>query len=124
MDEANPRTAIGKRGLYSDGMNNNLNKVKRLLEDAVQAITVGHTFMDDKGMALLEALMEIGQAAVKVNETYNAYAREHGTGEMTLSGSRNKSGLVMGIMMLETQLKANREALEAILSKKAKQAKK
>lgn len=124
MDEANPKTAIGKRGLYSEGMNNNLNKVKRLLEDAAQAISVGHTFMCDNGMDLLEALIEIGQAAVKVNTHYNAYAREHGTGEMTLSGSRNKSGLTMGVMVLETQLKTNREALEAIRSKKAKQTKK
>lgn len=90
MDDASPRTANGKRGVYSEGMNNNLNKLARMGEDFVVALGYGH-FVSAEGVALLEDVLKCLEVGASMCDTYNAYQATTDTGAMTNNGTKTKA---------------------------------
>ena len=119
MDSANPKTAIGKRGVYSEGMNNNLNKVARMGEDFVQARLMGH-FNSPEGVAVLTDVIACLEAASAICVSYNAYQATTDTGAMTHNGVKTKMRLDMATLSLNGAL----TEVKALLDKAAKSKKK
>lgn len=103
--DANPKTANGKRGLYSEGMNNNMNKGVRCLEDVVVAVMIhGHPMFCEEGMALLKATIAYGEAVKQLTKAYNDYAPKNATGLMTQGGSKVIVNATAQVTFLEGHL--------------------
>lgn len=120
MDNASPKTANGKRGVYSEGMNNNLNKIVRMGEDFTTARTLGH-FNSPEGVALLGDVIVCLEAAAAICVSYNTYQATTDTGAMTLNGTKTKAKLDMYVMALKgvvTEVTAILEEAESRKSKK------
>lgn len=103
MDKANPKTAQGKRGVYSEGMNNNLNKVARMGEDFVVALGYGH-FVSVEGVALLEDVVKCLEAAAAICVSYNTYQATTDTGAMTNNGTKTKAKCDMYVLAINGAL--------------------
>lgn len=101
--EASPKTANGKRGVYSEGMNNNLNKVARMGEDFVVALSLGH-FVSTEGVALLEDVLLCLEVAAKICDSYHAYQATTDTGAMTNNGTKTKAKCDMYAMAIKGEL--------------------
>lgn len=109
--DANPKTANGKRGLYSEGMNNNMNKAVRCLEDITTAFLIhGHPMFCDEGQDLLLAAIAYGEAVKQLTAAYNAYAPKNGTGLMTQGGAKVQANVAGQVLLIEAQLKAAKDA--------------
>lgn len=106
MDKtANPKTANGKRGLYSEGMNNNMNKAVRCLEDTTTAFIVhGHPMMCQEGMNLLKAGIAYAKATIALTKAYNEYAPKYDLGVMTLGGAKVITNATAQMMLIQAQL--------------------
>lgn len=119
--DANPKTANGKRGLYSEGMNNNMNKAVRCLEDITTAFLIhGHPMFCEEGQALLEAAKVYGEAVKQLTQAYNTYAPKNGTGLMTQGGAKVQANVAGQVLLIEAQLTAAKEATNATKAKKNK----
>ena len=111
--DANPKTANGKRGLYSEGMNNNMNKAVRCLEDITTAFLIhGHPMFCEEGQELLEAAKVYGEAVKRITAAYNAYAPKNGTGLMTQGGAKVQANAAGQVLLIEAQLTAAKEATD------------
>jgi len=119
--DANPKTANGKRGLYSEGMNNNMNKAVRCLEDITTAFLIhGHPMFCDEGQVLLEAAQVFGEAVKQLTVAYNNYAPKNGTGLMTQGGAKVQANVAGQVLLIEAQRKAAKEATKPTKGKKNK----
>jgi len=104
-DKPSPKTSDGKRGLCGLGMNNNFNKVNRLLEDVVAAHTNhGHHFACVEGQALLKSVIALGEAAGEAVSAYADYANkgDNDLDQMTRNGAAVRGKMAGQILVLKT----------------------
>ena len=112
--DANPKTANGKRGLYSEGMNNNMNKAVRCLEDINAAHLVhGHPMFCVEGTALLEATVVYAEAVKQLTKAYNDYAALNGTGLMTQGGVKVIANATAQQLVAQVQLDVAKDVAKA-----------